>query len=630
MILARLAQSARRHPWETGLLVLLAATLAALLLLPKPWNPEAANAIAAAAERDRPPPVQAAIDLTLWWAFLGAAMVLAGAWLFRRLWLTEGPARLLPPPHPVPRTVVAAIGLAVVGGALMRAPLLDHSFWNDEEVTIQDYAWGTWEVDGQGQSTFHPVPWRDTVFYNRDGSNHPLNSILTRITLQTAALFNPDPPGHFSERSARTIPFAMSLVTIALFGLLLARSGWPLAAVAVVAILALHPWHIRYSVEIRGYSIMFAAVLASLLFLFRALESGHRRHWLGFAVCQAVYVAAFGGSLYVAIAVNLVAATWLITHPARRAALPKLVAWSALSALPVAILLAPSLPQFAFYLARDEPMITFGPGWFTDLFSHLTAGIQPVDRAPSASNTLTLDMLGTPRREILLYAMPIAALAGIAAALWRASDPRIRLLAAMLPLAFLFGYSHNRLAGNPTFPWHLMFVLLAFVFGIASLVQSRRILASGAAWFLLVIPYLLAILPIGLHLGKTPRQPIRETAAILRDTAPTFGILGDTEAITATFGTSNKRLLTYDPAALRIRNTDELEELMQRAADENRTLRVAFCGRLRALASPPQDPVRMLVDTIELPSSGFTRIGNVQGMEELFSYHVFEFQPDDG
>lgn len=621
-----MVRSFQRQPlgWLTGSLALSCAVM--LVALTKPWDPSVAESLAKAAEAGRPPPVQACMDLTLWWAAL-AGLVVFGIALVMGKWWTGRSSAVLPPPGTVKRPVLITLLVLVAAGGAMRLPLMFHSFWNDEEVTMQDYSWGKWRADKRGDYRFRPAEWQDTVFYNRGGSNHPLNSALTRITLETAAKFHSKPSGRFSEPVARLIPFLASLGTLFLLGWLLSRWGWPVAGLAAVAVLAFNPWHIRYSVEIRGYSVMMLTALGSLGFLFAALASGKRRHWAGFALCQSAYVLAFAGSIYVAAAINGVTALWLLRSAATRPLILRLGVWSALSSVPVAFLIAPSLPQFAHYLEHGKRLISFGPGWEMDYLSHLVAGIQVHDHHPGASRALTLDQLGTPAREFLVWAVPLLALAGLARAVWNPSDPRLRLAAIILTLAPLLSYTHNKLADNPTFPWYLQYSTLALALGLGAWVQSRRLIHVAAASCLVILPYVVFAFPVGRHLGQVPRQPIRETAAILRGTAPTFGTLGETDTLTATFGTSDKRILTYDPRALQLRQPDDLDKLIARARAENVPLRVAFCGRQRLLTLPEDALERRWFDTLENPANGFHKTHNVQGMEELFSYHVFELTP---
>ena len=621
-----------------GLLGLgLAAVAFGLARATPPWaTAAAAEALANAREAGKPPPVASCVDLALWPALAVSAAVLAVLLATIRWWGGRS-ARpgLLPALARVPRTTLVALVAAAAVGAALRGPRLGQSFWNDEETTLQDYAWGEWKQGSDGSWKFRPVPWQDTVFYNRGGSNHVLNSVLTRLTLAAADAADGPQRGHFSEAVARSVPFAASLAAIFLIGWLLARAGLaPGGAVAAALILALHPWHLRYSVEIRGYSLMLAAMVGALACLVEALASGRRRWWAGFAACQSVFLLCFPGAVYFAVAMNaaVVAACLAMWHRQRATAPPpwptlaRLAAWTALSLLPVVVLMAPSLPQVAWYLAEGRRMIAFTAhwGWEKDFFTHLVAGVRPLDLAADESLATTVAML--PGRSVLVC-LSVVALGGLVLAIVRRGRPALRLVLAALVAAPLLSYAHNRLADNPTMPWYLLFAVLAFAAGLGAVMPGRRGMVPTLSVAVLAIVFAWAVAPANLGLATVPRQPLREVATVLRGTAPTYGVLGDTRILTATFGTSAKRLRSYDPRIEVLRSPAGLDALLDRARRDQLPLRIAFCGRRLALTAPESPEDQLLVRRIEDPASGFRLIAEPQGLEELFSYHVWEATP---
>ena len=623
-----------------GLLGLaLAASLWGLTRFPPPWAAEKARAaLEAAKQGDKAPPVEACIDLALWPALAAAAVILAALLATVRFWGGRvtglaGSLRLVRLSNPTLLALLVATAL----GAALRGPRLSHSFWNDEETTMQDYSWGEWRESKDGTWKFRPVSWTDTVFYNRGGSNHVLNSILTRLTLDATG----DPKsGRFTEASARAVPYAASLVTIFLLGWLLARAGLPPAgAVTAAFLLALHPWHLRYSVEIRGYSVMLAAMLGSLACLLQALSSGRRRWWAGFALGQSAYLLAFSGSVYFAAAVDLAALVGCFLLARNRAAASgdsattddaprpwpqviRLLAWCALSAVPVLVIMAPSVPQLSFYLTEGKRMIAFQPnwGWEKDFFTHWMSGLPPTDPAPGESRGLGFHDL---RGHLVLAALGAAALLGLVGLLVRRGTPALRFLAAVFVAAPVLSYAHNRLADNPTMPWYLQFALFALAAGLAALIAGKSRWTQAASGAALVLLFGISVAPSLLRHVTVPRQPLRETAVALRGKAPTSATKGDTQAITASFGVSGKRLRSYDPRLEVLKAPDDLEALLQKARQEKRHLRVAFCGRRLALGSP--DFPILIINRIEDPASGFRHLADVSGMEELFSYHVWEW-----
>jgi hypothetical protein len=117
---------------------------------------------------------------------------------------------------------VILLGILILA-AWLRAPRLDHSLWNDEEYTLRKFAHGGWE--GGSDGGFVPVSWTETLFENRNGNNHLLNSLVTRESLALWRAFTHAPADAFSETALRMPAFIAGLLTIAMIFLL----GWRVA-----------------------------------------------------------------------------------------------------------------------------------------------------------------------------------------------------------------------------------------------------------------------------------------------------------------------------------------------------------------------------------------------------------------
>ena len=157
---------------------------------------------------------------------------------------------------------------------------------------------------------FRPVSWQETIWGNRIGNNHSLHSILARIGHQAWQDAHDAPPRQVFEVPLRLPSLLGGLLSVAAIGCLgrlltrSSRAGW-IAAFLV----AIHPWHLRYSTEARGYGLVFGFSTLALLFLLLALERGRWRWWLAYGACQALTLWASIGSLHLVVAMNLVAGT---------------------------------------------------------------------------------------------------------------------------------------------------------------------------------------------------------------------------------------------------------------------------------------------------------------------------------
>lgn len=186
------------------------------------------------------------------------------------------------------------MALLVAAGAawFLRSPRLTHSFTNDEEMAFRKYVWGEVQVQPDGSLQHSPIGWGRPCLKMRRPTTKwaPLSKLGLHGALQPTR-------GRFTCRSSRLSRICckdLSLLSAALSVMAVGWLGWLLGAprvgLAAALLLALSPWHFRYSVEIRGYSTMLLMRRGGALGPPRALETGRWRWWLAFAAAQAWYL----------------------------------------------------------------------------------------------------------------------------------------------------------------------------------------------------------------------------------------------------------------------------------------------------------------------------------------------------
>lgn len=262
---------------------------------------------------------------SLWWSTLAAGVVslVLAAWggvsLARggRGWLSPAPggspAGLAESPAArAGRWFWVALCLILIAGAALRIPRLGHSHYNDESHNYTRQLSGVWQNFGEEASRFRTPTWTDTAFGNQTGNNGFLHSILARLSLERWKRVAGVSEGEMVEWPPRLPPFVAGMVAVALAALIGRRVGWPVAGLAAAFFLALHPWHVRFSTEARGYSLMMAALLASWYFLSAALQTGSWRHWLGHAFAVLVALWAHLGALLFVFAQQVLLAVVLL------------------------------------------------------------------------------------------------------------------------------------------------------------------------------------------------------------------------------------------------------------------------------------------------------------------------------
>ncbi len=629
---------------------LLALCLAAFLACAeKPWETQVAKLIA---QGDKVP-LDAFVADGLWWAVLACLIVVVTL-------LGTMPWWLLPMPEPeqteksrssqgakmvglhdtmlsVPHRFFLLLLLAVCVLALIeRWPRLGLSLWNDEEYTLRRYVLGHQKPLNDGSLTLDRVSWRETFFLNRGANNHIPFSVAARLSLEAwrAMGGGRDDGRIFSEAALRLPALAAGLAGIYVVGLLMMRVGSPVAGLGTAAMLALHPWHVRYSVEARGYAFLLLFAALAMWFAVGAMERGHWRNWMGYALCQFFALWSFPGAVHLAAVSNMVLlAGVLVQRPRWSRGLAQGARWTianATSACLFLLAMGPSLRQIKLYLARDIAQGEMGADWWRDMGAHFAAGVRFAMDDPANAQYLSLQHLpgagGAGSLIALGFVLVLVAL-GVVVAI-RLGLPVV--LVTLAPcLGALLAYCHTKLSGNFLFSWYLLYALpglaaLPFlgIEGIARLLPAgrrRQALAAAALSLLALVAYGSWTSSVRLILKTVPRQPLREAAAAAKDAAP--------NAIIAATGVSSRQFISYCPALQPVDEEDSaknlalLDQLLERARADHRPLVVLFSGGSLRKA---QDAA--LHSRLSQPDL-FQLIQTLTGHEDFFEVEVFISRP---
>jgi hypothetical protein len=622
------AAAPRYHPWRqrfgrSGLVLLSLLLLVTAACIyhaadgPKPWGKEVTKRQLEGKElRTKEYRI-----IGLWWgctisAGLGSLLLLGA-----RQWMPGGPnhpRRPAAPPFATSSLFHFSLFLILGAAALTRAPQLPHSLWNDEEFAMRRYFHGDWQQQSPGGPiTFNAATWEDTLFGNQSSNNHLLQSTLSRLSLEAWRLLREKNPEDFSEIAARLPSFVagiFTLVGIALIGIQIGRQ-W--VGFGAAALLALHPWHVRYAVEARGYSLMMLFIVIALLALLHALRRDKVLAWLTFALAQAAFLLSFAGSLYIAVGLNGLAALELL----RRNEWPRLrtlIGFNLLSAIPVLIWMTGPALQIIRFLQQETIMSTpIGLPWARDIGSHLIAGILYKNHEPDLHHgTSWLDQsISQPLwQPVMLYLLPALAVIGLLLTLLKPSAGRF--LVWSIILGGLLGIAHNALSGQSMFSWYLIYLILptCLVIPLACYwLMPWPEKTAGPAILLIIALFGLTTQDARSRFVSHDRQPIRQTVTSYRDTHP--------EALVTVFGVSDRQIESYDPRAIPIQTPAELEPLLAQAKAENRPFYAVFAGRNASQQRCPDLLARVT------SSPDFKLHSRHPGLEAMFSYEVWRWQP---
>ncbi|MCP5558824.1 MAG: glycosyltransferase family 39 protein [Verrucomicrobiaceae bacterium] len=194
-----------------------------------------------------------------------------------------------------------------------RLPRMDRSLWGDETLALRGYVTGHFSCSGKdhlhGKVKFVDDPWVHTFFSDDSGggNNHYLYSIIARATLETWRKWTGQPDGAFSESVLRIWPLLAGLAALWAMAGWLRRLGMPGIGMVAAVLLAIHPWHLRFSGEARGYMLMLPIFILTLWAWTNALERGRWRDWVAVAVGQFFALYAWKGVLYPLVGINVLA-----------------------------------------------------------------------------------------------------------------------------------------------------------------------------------------------------------------------------------------------------------------------------------------------------------------------------------
>jgi hypothetical protein len=627
----RVAAQRTADPWRFATLLTLAALLAGLvgllLLAPKPWSAGVSPALALGADLK----VADYVVTYGWWAALANALLLAVAISFQHRWLHTGPAPLVvelaPPGRRPSRSWLALVAAAVVAGSLLSWPRLGHSLSTDELMSVRRVVDGYWKARPDGSLRFREASWLDTLFYYRTPNNHVPFSVLSRASLSIWQRTHADSGIRFGESALRFPAWIAGAASIAAAAWLCWRAGFPAAGVLLAWLLAIHPWHVRYASEARGYSLLMFLVSAQAAALWAALHRGSWPRWLLFGALQGLMLWTYPLIGILVGVVNLCALTLLLALHGRRAG-GQVLRWAVVNAACAAALLqlfAPLAAQVIGYTDKWEPERGTDLAYLGRVGSYLYLGKtfflsrSPEDPYPQLYD---ISIGGVPPIHWVGIALALSAVALGALRLWRSGAAQ-RALALLLllpgPLTWLVAW----LGGVHLWDFYLIFTLPAWA----------ALLALGASWplaapqpfarrggLLLVVAGLLAFAVAGEPVRRYQRdhsvEPRRESVALTR---PDPDPLSPAQAgvLTATFF---RPADTYDPRVVHVGNPAELEALMARADREGLPLFVNI-GWLRQAARQRPELMALVEDR-----ERFERVADLRGLTPRFTRRVYRYR----
>ena len=555
----------------------------------KPWVVQ--EVVDERIEAGKKPPVRTYREIFVWYGAAGSALVLLILGATARWWagptkVSFGASPLMGEGAAVRRFWLILLAITAIA-AVPRIARMDLSFWGDEDWALTAHAWGEFTEQDDGSLEFERHPWTTTMFYNARANNHVFQSILSKACFEIWNDLKGYSEEHIEEWTTRLPSLIAGLVGIAAIGLWLRELGHPGAGLIAAATFALHPNHIRYSSEARGYGMAMTFLTLSSWMLCKALGNDSRwRHWILFAFFQALALYSFTASIYVLMALNVGVVVILIRrHLADRScgAIEAFKRWFVVNSISGCVYATLALPTTIQTMRYLETSMTFAwkmtASHYQMLWSRIFTGF---DFAKSAgANPLDVGLAVTTGGVVMLVLLTVMFLFALKGVI-RAGGWNAILLVAPLVAAIL-AISHGVGKGHAVFPQYFLpsFPAAVAVFALL-LAQSGRGLSKvigrpHPGWRIAPTVAVLGLFALIFWRGLAvliahPTENLRGVTEATRWQHEQVPYADESKAIVVSLWRSWE---IYDPRLrFRVRTAEELEAVIAEAKAEQKALYV--------------------------------------------------------
>jgi hypothetical protein len=485
---------------------------------------------------------------------------------------------------PAPAWFRPVVFAAMAAAAVFSVPRLDFSLWDDEEHNARYSIVGRYLArDVDEPVKFRPVRWRETFFEYRDPNNHVLHSIMARLCVDAWRGVAGDAGRPFAEWPLRLPSYVFGILAVGALAWFLRVWGMPVAGALAAVLMALHPWHVRYAAECRGYAVALF-LLPLLLGLWRfAIFDGRWRWWAGVGACQFAVLYAYPGTAFLLAILNLVALPVLVWT--RGVAGPPRVQsgrWfcaNALSAVPALVLMMPLVPQMRAYLEYESSLNkVIGAQWMWNTLTHFVAGTGWARHsAPGAEYPEVFFHLGG--HAWVFHAILVLAAVLLAAGAWRfvRGDPPGWMVVAGTLVPPVMTVLFARARGHLIYESYVIFALPGVVAMVAAgaVILAERIAAGprrAVPRAALLVLFVAGFASFTQHtrswLRNNPLQPIKDSVLASRGTLD-VARQAASPLLTASFSIPP---FLYDPHAVVLESTTGLVDLLRLADERSRPL----------------------------------------------------------
>lgn len=542
-----------------------------LIASPKPWN--------IAKEGISEPKLRDLIAAYSWWAMaanVAVLAILAGLcpWWSGSKFETSHALKLS-----YPRWFWPLVGVAMVVSAAFAAQRLNHGLWGDEEYALRRAVVGAYKMDKDGLPYLSHLKWRDTAYSYKKPTNHILYSLLAKVSLGAASLGIKRDSLSDLEWAYRLPAFIAGVASIGALAWMMAEYGFFLAGVTSAFLLALHPWHLRYASEARGYSLVLLLVPLLLVLAKRGIDTGRWFYWGLYGLIHFLLLYTWPGTLYLLLILNLGLLFLFCTRLVPTNCIGRWFACLAIAAMVVIQLMFPLVPQIHAYLATAAlNPAKISPDFLVQISGYLTLGATWKQTGDGTYPELFWHVF--PKAGGAIF-FAVAAAGLMALGLWRFAkrSPMNFVATCTLVISPLLAVLHAYSRNLPIFEWYLIYGILgvcaflslgadALGTWISKFTPTRHIAPFPCVG--LVVVYFAFSQPIRAWHLQHPIEPTREsvlsTRASLKPNDPR-----QADTITLSFVNPPN---AYDAHVIVARSPESFFELLRKADAEEKPLYV--------------------------------------------------------
>ncbi len=592
----------------------------ALLVAPKPWDDPSLREL-----KDY-------VRVYSWWAGLINLIPLTLLALTVRWWARPLPVALRPEGKlKLPRGFVLCVGGAMAVCAIIGYPRLTQSLWEDEEYSVRRCIVGGHRVDDDGQVRPKYFPWRNTLWNYSSTTNHILQSVLARLSHSAWRWFAQPSGLRLSEAAIRLPSYLAGILVVPLLALLMARFGFPWEGAFASWLVAIHPWHLRFATEARGYGLIALLILLGCFFAVAALNTGVWRWWIALAAADFALLYTWPPTLFTVLILNL----WVVIRlfreerfaPVRNALFLRWLAASAVGGMVFLQMFLPCVPGLFRYLqsVRDFDGHLFwlknvGTLFLTgSLWTRSGQAVTPYMEYLPIAEANPVPFYLAIGLALFLFALGVVRLCVV--------EPRGRWIIIILILPGVLTYAYAVLQKKMLMEWYVGFMLQ----GIAAAI------AAGAFWAFSPLrrfqvvrwagPLLALLMLVAFAALSNPAREFLLTkgAALYREsvlaTRPSLdpNVPANHDIITAA---TTQPPYVYDPRVRRAETIDEYVALMKEADERGVPLYVNN-GFPTALKIDFPGIFALLQD-----ASVFDPVGYFSGIDVMLDRTVVRYRPD--